>query len=47
MLIILIFTQSSLNNKQVPDNTHLLWSESSLYMFKLALKMYVAPRRVV
>ena len=36
-----MFDQSSDSNKQVPDKIHLLGSESSLYIFKLALKIYV------
>ncbi len=42
-----VLPQSSLSNKQVPDKLHLLGSESSLSMFKFALKMYVAPLNVV
>lgn len=39
--------QSSLRSKQVPERIHLLGSESSDSMFRLALVMKVAPRRVV
>lgn len=39
--------QSSLRSRQVPDKIHLLGSESSLSIFRFALKMKVAPLKVV
>jgi hypothetical protein len=46
-MYIFSFGQSSLISIQVPDRIHLFGSKSSLSMFRLAVKMYVAPLMLV
>jgi hypothetical protein len=47
MLIMMSDAQSSLSRRQVPERIHLLGSESSDSMLRLALVMKVCPLSVV